>query len=391
MDNFIDVGYSQLTKKNEEICGDRVEIARTDDGVIAVMSDGLGSGIKANILATLTSKIAITMLKNGEELSEVIDTIINTLPVCKEREIAYSTLTIIYTKKTGDTYIVEFDNPSVFYYNKEKNIVSKLKYNTITINGRIVLEAQCHLKENDSIIAVSDGIIHAGAGEVLNYGWEWEHVAKYLQGICLNKNAMMISKSLTNICNDLYNDKPGDDATVVAMKMKKPQVFDLFTGPPLLKEKDPVLVEKFMDSPGKKIICGGTAANIVARELQRDLVMDVDTVTEKIPPICHMEGIYLITEGVLTMEQTLNYLREFLNNTVSSRTIRELEEQNGATILANTLLYECTHINFYLGHCLNAAYRNEGFPQNLQRKFKMVGQIINSLRKLGKIVSIYYF
>lgn len=392
MNYYIEVGYEQLNKKGEELCGDQIEIIRKKDAVIAVMSDGLGSGIKANILSTLTTKIAVTMLDMGSDLSEVVDTIANTLPICKVRDIAYSTFTIFYVWQDGKAYIAEFDNPSVFYYAKNKNRVSKLEGGKISIiNDKKILEMECQLEEEDCIIATTDGVIHAGVGERLNYGWEWHHVAKYLEGICQSNNAIAISKSLISTCYDLYNEEPSDDATALTIRLKRPQTINIFTGPPLLKENDSILVKKFNDSPGKKIICGGTAANIVSKELQRTLVVDINTLTKEIPPISHMQGIDLITEGMITMDYTLRYLKEFLNNPITRKSLNRFKDKNGASILANKLLNEGTHINFFLGHSLNTVYKDNSFPTKMGRKFRIVGEIINILKRLGKTVNIYYF
>ncbi|SNT00098.1 Stage II sporulation protein E (SpoIIE) [Anaerovirgula multivorans] len=390
---FIEVGHDQLNKKDEELCGDQVEIVRMDNGVIAVMSDGLGSGIKANILATLTAKIAATMLKNGASLSDVLDTIANTLPICKVRNIAYSTFTIIYAQYNGDVYIAEYDNPTVFYYRKKQKRIIKMIGNESIINDKKIIEMQCRLEDGDCIIAASDGVIHAGVGEILNYGWEWNHVAKYLEGTCTNNqnNAMMISKSLMTTCNDLYNGQPSDDATALVIKMKLPQIINVFTGPPLLREKDKLMVKKFTSSPGKRIICGGTAANIVSRELQRELTIDVSTITEGIPPTSIMQGFALITEGAITMKHALSYLKDYLNQPLSRESINQLKKRNGASMLANKLLNEGTHINFFLGHSLNSAHKKADTAYKLGTKFRVVGEIINTLRKLGKIVNIYYY
>ncbi|AKL94539.1 stage II sporulation protein E (SpoIIE) [Clostridium aceticum] len=391
MRGHIEVGFDLLNKHNEELCGDQIEIVRTEDATICVLSDGLRSGVKANILATLTAKIASTMLKYGSDLSEVIDTVTSTLPICKVRDIAYSTFSILYIKNNGEAYIAIFDNPLPFYYSKEKNKVTKMEGSTKVINDKKITEIQCKLKEGDCITVVSDGVIHAGAGEVLNYGWEWEHVAQYLESLCGSKNALMISKSLLTICSDLYEEKPGDDASVLTIKVNRPKTINIFTGPPILKEKDAVLVEKFMESPGKKIICGGTASNIVARELKRQAKMDIKTLTKKVPPISYMEGIDLITEGVLTMDETLNILKNVLMQTISIEVMKELQEKNGAAMLANRLVNQSTHVNFFLGHSLNLAHTESGNSSKLGKKFRITGEMINTLRRLGKTVNVYYF
>ncbi|SET50322.1 Stage II sporulation protein E (SpoIIE) [Natronincola peptidivorans] len=393
MSYFIEVGYDQLIKKNEDTCGDQVEIVRMDEGVIVVISDGLGSGIKANILATLTVKIAATMLKNGANLADVLDTITNTLPVCKVRGIAYSTFTIVYVKQNGDTYIAELDNPTVFYYSRKQKEIIKFNGEITIINDKKIREIKFRLNEEDKLIVATDGVIHAGVGEILNYGWEWHHVAKYLQDLCTNRrnNAMMISKSLIGICYDLYNGQASDDATALTIKMKAPQIINIFTGPPLLKEKDPIIVKNFFSSPGKRIVCGGTAANIVARELKRDISIDINTLTEEIPPISKMRGLELITEGAITMKFALEYLKDFTNKPLSKDILDKLKENNGASILANKLLNEATHINFFLGHSLNVAHKKGDQSNRLDTKFKNIGEMINILRRIGKIVNIHYY
>ncbi|AOY76415.1 SpoIIE family protein phosphatase [Clostridium formicaceticum] len=391
MNYYIEVGYDLLNKHNEELCGDQVEVVRTEDAIIAVLSDGLGTGVKANILSTLTAKIATTMLKHGSSLSEVIDTVTSTLPICKVRDIAYSTFSILYIKNNGEAYIAIFDNPLPFYYAKEKNAIARMEGKTCTINGKKITEFQYQLQGGDCITMVSDGIIHAGVGEILNYGWEWEHVAQYLESICPSRNALMICKSLTSICNDLYEEKPGDDASVLTIKLKKPEFISIFTGPPILRERDAILVDNFMKSLGRKIICGGTAANIVGREIGKELTVDIETLTAKIPPISYMEGIDLITEGVLTMEQALKLLKDILNKPISVESMKELQQYNGAAMLARRLLHQSTHVNFFLGHSLNLAHKENDISSKLGKKFKIVGEMINTLRKLGKTVSVYYF
>ncbi|MDF2877330.1 MAG: SpoIIE family protein phosphatase, partial [Clostridia bacterium] len=191
---FVDFATGSLNKYGEELCGDKVEFFSGKDSFIAVLSDGLGSGVKANILATLTAKIAITMLKEGLNIEEVVDTIIHTLPMCSVRKLAYSTFTIIKVDSEGMVYIVEFDNPSVFFIRDGK--IKNLETTTTEINGRSIKESKFELSEKDTLVFVSDGVIHAGAGMILNLGWSWKEVANYLQNTVKKS---MPAKMVTNL------------------------------------------------------------------------------------------------------------------------------------------------------------------------------------------------
>lgn len=243
MDYYIDYSFNSINKFGEELCGDNVEVIKTDDGLILVLADGLGSGVKANILATLTSKIAVTMLKEGLSIEETLDTIMHTLPVCQKRQLAYSTFTIIDVKETGDVYMIEYENPSSFYYRLGKtfNIIKQEK----EINGKKIRESNFKMRMGDFLVAVSDGVIHAGVGELLNLGWQWENVNEFLEDyVRLNKSASDVSESLVDVCKNLYNGRAGDDTTVCAITFKEKVYTDLFIGSP----KNPKDDSKFLDN-----------------------------------------------------------------------------------------------------------------------------------------------
>ena len=176
---FIDVAHHSLNKKGEELCGDKVEVVKTDDRLIVVLSDGLGSGVKANILATLTSKIMVSMLKKGATIVETIDTITHTLPVCNVRKIGYSTFTVLDVDADLNARIIEFDNPPVFLLRKNK--LFPLEKTKIRSADKNVWVSTIKLEVGDALTLCSDGVIHAGVGHLLNHGWEWPHVAEFLE------------------------------------------------------------------------------------------------------------------------------------------------------------------------------------------------------------------
>ena len=378
---FMDFATASLNKYGEELCGDKVIFLSDQEGFIAVLSDGLGSGVKANILSTLTAKIAITMLKEGMPIEEVVDTLIHTLPLCAVRKLAYSTFTIIQINHEGVAYIVEFDNPSVFFLRGGK--VCELEKQTRVINEQLIHETKVILEEKDTLVFVSDGVIHAGVGMVLNLGWSWKEVAQYLQSLNPeNLSAQQVTRLLLEVCEDLYIQKPGDDTTVATIKVTKPQVAVLFSGPPSDSRQDKGIVSRFMAMPGRKIVCGGTTANIVARECDKALTTSFDLIDPHIPPIGYIQGIDLVTEGVLTLQGAV----EKLSRIKESKDIDFLYREDGASKLARLLYEDCTHIHLLVGQAINPAHQNPDFPQALSIKRNVMTRLEQVLISLGKIV-----
>lgn len=384
MEYFIDVSHSSINKKGEELCGDNIEIVKVDNGIIIVLSDGLGSGVKANILATLTSKIAVTMLKEGASIDETIDTITNTLPECKVRNLAYSTFTIIKITNNGECYVVEYDNPPFFLFRKGCDyLVNKI---TRVINGKKILESSFTLEIDDLFVAISDGAVHAGIGQFLNLGWQWENINEFLRNISRSKFANQVSTDLLSVCNELYDNKPGDDTTVLALKRQSARYLDLFIGPPGNPENDKNLVKEIKNSKGKIILSGGTTANIVAREFNEKIILDLkDYLSSEIPPVGYLKGVDLVTEGLITINKTIKLLKQFHadNNQMP-------QEKDGASLIANMLINEATHINIWAGTAVNPAHQNPNFPKDLNIKLNMIADFNSILGELGKVVQVKY-
>ncbi len=379
MKYFIDLACNSLNKYGEELCGDNVEVVKLKDGMIIVLADGLGSGVKANILATLTSKIAVTMLKEGMEIHETVDTIINTLPVCSVRKLAYATFTIIRVYDDGRVYAVEYDNPPFILIKNNK--ITEIEKADIEIRGKTIKESKFTLKPNDVLTIISDGVVHAGVGAVLNLGWKWENVSKYVEAASTEKCSKNISESLIKACDNLYEGKPGDDSTVVTLMLRNEETIDLFTGPPKDKSRDQWVVSNFLKGKGKKIVCGGTAANIVSRELQEEIHVNTEYYDKEVPPTASIKSIDLVTEGVLTLSKTVERIKES----------KPFKNKNDAVSqLTKLLIEDCTHLNLWVGTAVNPAHQNPDFPMDLGIKVKVVEELVSIMKDLGKEVELKF-
>ena len=390
MSVHIDVAWKSLNQKGEELCGDKVVTVRTADSTIAVLADGLGSGVKANILATLTSTICATMVREGASVADVVSTIVNTLPVCSVRKVAYATFSILEIKDSGEGYLAEFDNPFCIYIRDGQRMDFKCEYNEYS--GKGVYETRFQALPGDVITIVSDGVIYAGVGESLNFGWTWEHVVKWLlNATALDMSAPRLAAALSDTVNDLYMKKPGDDSTVLVAEVTPHRVVNMLAGPPKEKADDERMVRDYMRSQGKKVICGGTSANIVARVLNRKIRTSLTYSDPSIPPIGFIEGVDLVTEGVLTLTRTLDILQEYCEKDADSYYFHRIDEENGAAMLARLLLEDCTHLKLFIGTAINPAHQNPNLPADLSIKLKLIDRLAELMVRLGKRVDKTFY
>ncbi|MGL4607342.1 MAG: SpoIIE family protein phosphatase [Eubacteriaceae bacterium] len=386
MSLFMDIASDSVNKVHEELCGDNVEVRANDESVIVVLADGLGSGVKANILATMTSTIAATMLEEKMSITDVLETLEATLPKCQVRKLAYSTFTIVQVFRNRMAHIMEFDNPPLVFI-RDGEIIN-LERSPINFQGKDVYETKLKIEEDDILAFFSDGVIHAGVGSLLNFGWQWEEAADYLLARSYdNKKAKDMSMALIDTCYNLYGEEPGDDTTAVVIKAEERKYITMFSGPPLDMEKDAEVKRLLDKARGAKIVCGGTAGNIVAREYGEEIEIDLSTMSERVPPIGKMKSVDLVTEGVLTIRETLRLVESYFLGQCGKEIF---EERNGASMLANYLVNECTTIDFLMGNSINPAHQNPDFPEELSSKWKITQKLIDLLRSLNKEINIIY-
>ncbi len=385
---YFETSWGSLFKQGEELCGDKVEIIKSGQDTIMVLADGLGSGVKANILASLTSKIVATMLAAGADIQDVIETMASTLPVCHERKVAYSTFTFLRLNPNGQAHIVEFDNPNLVIL-RNGNCLDLPRVER-TVGEKQIRETDILLRPEDYCVFFSDGVIHAGVGKLLNLGWQQQNVEEFLEeNIGRTETAKALQECLLSACNSLYMGEPGDDTTVAVCHVRVPKTAFVMVGPPVQKGEDETLVQELVSYDGPKIVCGGTTSQIVSRVSGRPLTACLTYLTPDVPPIGAIPGIDLVTEGVITLGKAYDLLLRYENRTVA-REDELLSKKDGAHLLAAMLALSCTGARFVVGRALNPAHQNPDLPLNLGIKLKLVEDIAACLKRLGKEVTVEY-
>ena len=383
-----DIGFKSINHTGEQLCGDHVDIAEQGDGsTVIVLADGLGSGVKASILSTLTSKIISTMLAAGLSLEECVETIAATLPVCSVRGVAYSTFTILRIIQNRTAEVIQYDNPHVILLRDGANW--DYPRQEMSIGGKQIYRSVIRLQENDVFIAMSDGCPHAGIGVGYNFGWKREDIISYMEAMNLcGYSAKLLSTMLVDECDRLYGGKPGDDATSCVVRMRRRVPMNMLFGPPGNRDDTDRMMSLFFAKEGKHIICGGTTSSLAAKWLNKPLRPSLNYEGD-IPPIAKLEGVDLVTEGVITVNRVVQYAQDFIgDNTCYDEWSNH---KDGASLISQLLFEEATDINFYVGRAINPAHQNPDLPINFSIKMNLVQELSAALQKMGKRIKVSYF
>ena len=384
-----DIGYKSINHYGEQLCGDQVDIVEQDENsTVIVLADGLGSGVKASILSTLTSKIISTMMAQGLSLEDCVETIAATLPICSVRGVAYSTFTIINLKNNETADLIQYDNPKVILFRNGANY----DYPTTEMNigGKKILSSSIKLCENDIFVAMSDGCPHAGIGSAFNFGWKREDIIEFLEPLSIvGYTSKTLSTILVDECNKLYGERPGDDATACVVRIRKREPMNLLFGPPSNRDDCDRMMSLFFSKNGKHIVCGGTTSSIAAKFLGKPLKASINFERSDVPPIAEIEGVDLVTEGVITVNKVVEYAKDYLKNNESYE--QWSYKRDGASLIARMLFEEATDINFFVGRAINPAHQNPDLPINFSIKMNLVEELSKCLKQMGKRIKVSYF
>lgn len=384
-----DIGYRSINHAGEQLCGDHVDVVEQgENSTVIVLADGLGSGVKASILSTLTAKIISTMMAAQLTLVDCVETIAKTLPICSVRGVAYSTFTIMHLVDNREMELIQYDNPQVILLRDGKNY--EYPRTEMNIDGKKIFKSQIKLLEDDIFIAMSDGCPHAGIGTAYNFGWKRDDIIAYMEAVsAAGYTAKTLSTILIDEVDKLYGKKPGDDATACVVKVRRRVPMNILFGPPANRDDANRMMSLFFSKEGKHIICGGTTSSIAAKYLGKTVKTSLQFVRSDIPPIAEIEGVDLVTEGVITVNRVVEYAKDAVGE-------NKLYEKwsfghDGASLICRLLFEEATDINFYVGRAVNPAHQNPDLPINFNIKMNLVEELSKCLVKMGKRIKVSYF
>lgn len=377
-DLFVEMEFSQCNYHGEDVCGDSFLMQKVEgqNRLIAVLSDGLGHGVKAGILSTMTASMALKFIASDLEIGRSAEIMMDALPVCQRRKISYATFSIFDYRESGSARIIEMDNPP-FLHIRDGEVLSA-DYKEVCSpchQERKLRISYIEPRSQDRLVFMSDGITQAGLGSQQHkLGWRLSGCADFV----LNKlrdDPIISARDLSQkILKAALQKEPGqqagDDITVGVVYFRVPRRTILLTGPPFSQERDVVYANCLDSFVGRKVICGGTSAELVARELGREIKTDLGSHGCGIPPVSHMEGVDLITEGILTLTRVAQFLEQ-----------GDIPPENhGAARLAQ-MLRDSDAISFLVGTKINEAHQDPSHPAELEIRRNIVKRVAKVLRE----------
>jgi serine/threonine protein phosphatase PrpC len=381
---FLETGWASVNKHDEKLCGDFFKIFESNGKKVFVLSDGLGSGVKANILSTLTTTILGTMLSRGVPIDECINTVATTLPICRTRKMAYSTFTVLQLEGNM-AYLAQYCNPAVILLRQGKSL--NYPQNIHFIGEKEIAESHIPLVTGDVLVLMSDGITNAGVGKLAPEGWKRGEVAAFLERLNTSEmSASHIAAQIVNGCLALSEESLDDDSTVLVIKLRERSVVNMLVGPPENKEDDNRVLKLFFAKEGLRVVCGGSTAHAVSKYQRKPLVSIADSQTDEIPAMSHIENVDYVTEGAITLQKLLQLCREYLEKPMTI--LHFCHKKDAASILARLLIETATDINIYFG--MSANHAHEGTEFDFQAKLALIKELESCLEQMNKVVKISF-
>lgn len=388
----VEIGNFQYNHESEKICGDVFLSKRIPDEnrVLCVLSDGMGHGVRANVLATLTATISLNFSLSHKEAGAIAGILMKALPTDSELGLSYATYTIVDVSMSNERVsILEYDNPQTIIL--RGNRIYEPEWKHVKYEGDMSDKRSHDLKQcafvpqiEDRIIFCSDGVTQSGIEKGVGMGWGRNSLISFVREQIESAptiSAVDLAERVVKhaSANDLH--APKDDMTCGVIYFRKPRQTLLCTGPPFNMEHDNEFAMILKNFEGKKIVSGATTSEIVSRELRRKIV-DENITDPSLPPSSKMEGVDLVTEGVLTLSKVIH----LLNN---ANSLKQLGKGPADRIV--NILLDSDEIYILVGTKINESHHDPTLPVEIEIRKNLIKRLTHTLsEKYMKVVIIKY-
>ncbi len=392
-DLFIEMEASQFTKTGQAACGDdvRFETIERENRHLVALSDGLGSGVKAHVLATMTTSMAIRFLASNIPTLEAAEIIMDSLPVCEVRKIGYATFSLFDFRLGGRARITEMGNPGYIHLRGVEEVKPLVDETVVSEHwpDREVRECEADFQCGDRVIMCSDGVTQSGLGvrKDMKFGWRRSGVMKFAQTEIAQNPEVSAHDLAAAIAREALLITPGgckDDITCCVVYLRHPRIMRILTGPPFYREHDAEYARQALLGPDHVVVCGGTSANILERELGVKVKLNLADMRSSggLPPVGRMEGIGIATEGILTLGRVLGVLEEK----------RPTEHEPAAVRAIIDRMMRHDRIEFVIGTKVNESHQDPNIPQDLELRRSVIRRMATALeRNYRKQVKIDFY
>lgn len=383
-DLYLELTNISRCKYQETLCGDFYRDFGDRERRIVAVSDGLGSGVRANILATLTATILGTMLDRKIPLEECIDTVASTLPVSKKHGLAYATFTAVELEQNV-LYLINYDNPPVLLFRNGKP--SRYPYSVRFVGDKEIHESRITVQEGDVLVLMTDGVTHSGIGKHNDNGWSTAEIQQFLLDQDLpSLSAAEIGALLQRKCLELCDGQNDDDTTTAVLRFRRHKNLNLLIGPPKHKRDDDRVLQLFFRKEGYHVVSGGNTSKMVSRYLNKPVEVRMGSGNEEVPDMATIEGVDMVTEGVITLEKVCEICQEAIEDPMAVLQLRE--QTDPASMLALLLMKEATNVNIFFGMAANDAHDDIGI--GFEKKLQLIRRLEELLKQAGKLVKVNY-
>jgi hypothetical protein len=107
------------------------------------------------------------------------------------------------------------------------------------------------------------------------------------------------------------------------------------------------------------------------------------------PPLATIEGVDLVTEGIITVNRVLELAKDYLADNIEYKNWSV--QDDGASRMCRLLFEEATDIKIFVGTAVNPAHQSPDLPITFIIKMNLVDELALCLKQMGKRVNVSYF